>query len=102
MWVQATTDKMYIYFHLSKNLKKTALFSNMQRFTVTVKTKKPQSLVEVVDQSHLIISVKSPPIDGRANAAVIIALAVHFNLSPNRINIISGHTSKVKIIEIDD
>jgi len=74
----------------------------MKRFTVSVKTKKPQALVEVLDPQNLIVSVKSPPLDGRANAAVIIALAQHFNLSPNKINIVSGFTNKIKIIEIDD
>lgn len=70
------------------------------RYTVFVKPKKQTSSVEVIDETHLIVSVKEPPVDGRANSGVIIALARHFAISPNRINIVSGHSSKVKIVEI--
>ena len=72
------------------------------RYTVTVKPKKSISSVEVADQNHLIVSVKEPPVDGRANSGVIITLARHFNISPNRINIVSGFNSRVKIVEITD
>ena len=74
----------------------------MTRYTVTVKPKKAQSQVELVDLNHLVVSVKEPPVDGRANSGVIIALAKHFGISPNKINIVSGFTGRVKIVEISD
>jgi len=70
------------------------------KYAVSVKTKRQESKVEQIDPNHLIVSVKQPPIDGRANAGVIIALAKFFQTSPNRINIVSGHTSHNKVVEI--
>jgi len=72
------------------------------KYTVIVKPKKSFSSVEVIDDSHLSVSVTQPPIDGRANAGVIIVLAKHFHVSPNKVNIITGSGSRVKIVEITD
>ena len=47
------------------------------------------------------VSVKEPPINGRANAVIARALAEHFGITPSRVRLISGQTSKRKIFEID-
>ena len=59
-----------------------------------------QAEAEEIGEKDFIVKVKEPPVDGRANAAVIIALAGYFNVPPSSVNIISGHTSRQKIIEI--
>lgn len=56
--------------------------------------------VEKIDETHFRVSVKEPPREGRANAAILRALADYFSVSPSRIAIISGHTSRDKIVEI--
>ena len=48
------------------------------------------------------MSVKAPPVDGRANEAVIKALAKYLNISPSEIDLVSGHTAKMKTFEIPD
>ncbi len=48
------------------------------------------------------VYVKEPPIDGKANKAIIKLVAEHFNIGLSCINIVSGNTSKTKIIEIKD
>jgi len=72
------------------------------RITIIVKPKKSMASVEVVSPSHFIVQVKEPPVDGRANAGVISTIARHFNISPNEINIVSGYSSRMKMIEISD
>ena len=57
--------------------------------------------VEEVDDSNYIVSVKEPPIKGRANEAIRNALAVYFKIASARVKIISGYSSKNKIIEIN-
>ena len=47
------------------------------------------------------VSVKEPPVDGRANRAIAHALAKHFGIAPSYIRLLSGYTSKHKIFEID-
>lgn len=46
------------------------------------------------------IWVKEPAVDGKANEAVIRALAEHLKISPSRIKIKSGRESRQKVIEV--
>ena len=56
--------------------------------------------VEKIDESNFRIWVKEPPVQGKANAAIIKALAGYFGVSQSQVRIISGHTSRSKIIAI--
>ncbi len=47
------------------------------------------------------VSVKEPPIDGRANRAVAKALAEYFGVSVSQVELRSGQNSKQKIFVID-
>jgi len=46
------------------------------------------------------VAIKEPPIQGKANAAIIKALAAHFNIPPSAVQLISGFSSKQKIFNI--
>ena len=72
------------------------------KITLLVKPKKAKVTVEIMDENHLIVSVKEPPVDGRANTGVINALSHFFDISPNEINIISGHACRVKTVTAPD
>lgn len=56
--------------------------------------------IERIDETHFVVSVKELPIKGRANQAIIKALADHFNVLPSNVEIISGHFSRQKRIKI--
>ena len=56
--------------------------------------------VEKIDDSNYIVSVKEPPVKGKANEAIKNALAVYFKTASSRVKIISGFGSRNKIIEI--
>ncbi len=58
--------------------------------------------IEKVDEANYIVYVMAPPIDGKANAAIIKLLAAHFDISQSLIEIISGHMARVKVIEINN
>ena len=49
----------------------------------------------------LTVYVKAPAIEGRANAAAIKLLAKHFEVTPSKVKLVRGATSKYKIFEID-
>lgn len=70
------------------------------RISVKAKTNAKKELVEKLSDNEFAVSVKEPPIDGRANWAVARAIAEHFGISPSRISIVSGQTAKNKIVEI--
>lgn len=46
------------------------------------------------------VRVNAPPVEGKANEALVKLLAVHFDVSPSRIEILKGHTSKEKVVLI--
>lgn len=46
------------------------------------------------------IAVKAPPQDGEANTALIKFLADFFKLTQKEINLVRGHTSRLKVIKI--
>ena len=67
---------------------------------VKAKPSSKEAKVEKLDNEHFIISIKEPPVKGMANAAIIEILAEYFKVSFSQIKIISGYTSRNKIIEI--
>jgi hypothetical protein len=47
--------------------------------------------------AQLKISVQAPPIEGRANSALIAILADTFGLAKNRVELVSGELSRSKV-----
>ena len=70
------------------------------KITVTAKPRARKEEVIQIDQTHFKVSVKEPPIDGKANEAVERALAAFYDTAPSNVRVVSGHTAKKKIIEI--
>lgn len=70
------------------------------RINVKAKPNSREEKIEKIDENHYVISVKEPPIKGKANEAVKNALAVYFKTRSSAVKIISGYTSRNKIIEI--
>lgn len=70
------------------------------RYHIKVKAKAKVDCVEKIDATHFKISVKAPPVDGKANEAVVRSLAYYFDVPFSQLKLVSGHTSKNKIIEI--
>lgn len=48
------------------------------------------------------IIIAAPPVEGKANKKCIAYLAKYFNIAKSKIEIISGQTSKNKLIKIYD
>jgi len=50
----------------------------------------------------LVVAVAAPAVDGRANAAILAALADAFEVRPRRLTIVSGATTRTKLVELTD
>lgn len=72
------------------------------RIFVKAKPNAKSEEVIKIDDTHFEISVKEPPVRGMANKAIVEALAKYFNCSRDNVKIISGYTSRQKIVEIAD
>ena len=62
----------------------------------------PQRLLQADERlnDYYTVSVKEPPVEGRANDAVVMTLAEHFDVSRSQVTLLSGSTSKIKTFEI--
>jgi len=70
------------------------------KIIIKAKPNAKEEKVQKIDESNYLVFVKEPPVKGKANSAIIKLLAEYFKITPPRINIVSGHASKQKIIEI--
>ena len=57
--------------------------------------------VSVSDSGRLVVHVRAPAIDGRANEAVIAGLARALGLRPRQIALLRGERSREKVVRID-
>lgn len=67
---------------------------------VTVKPNARKEGVVLQMDGSLVISLKAPSREGKANARLPKVLATHFDVAPSCIRIVSGTSSRKKIIEI--
>lgn len=72
------------------------------RITVNVHPNSKRARIEKDLLGTLHVYVVQPPLQGRANQAVIEALAKHFKTKKSSIYLISGMKSKSKVFEVGD
>lgn len=72
------------------------------KIIVKAKPGSREDKIEKVDEANYIVYVMAPPIDGKANAAIIKLLADHFDISQSLVEIISGHMARTKVVEINN
>ena len=59
-----------------------------------------ESLTEQADGTW-IARVKAPPVDGKANAALITLIAAHFGLRKAQVKIKSGAAGRMKLVQLE-
>ena len=70
------------------------------RINVKARPNAKEEKVEKVSETEFVVSVKEPPVKGMANRAIINALAIYFGIGSVRVKIVSGYTSRQKVVEI--
>ncbi|MBI2451424.1 MAG: DUF167 domain-containing protein [Parcubacteria group bacterium] len=71
------------------------------KFYIKAKPNKKSEKIEKIDENHWVVFVKEPPVENKANQALIKLIADDLGVALSRIKIISGLKSKNKIIQID-
>jgi uncharacterized protein (TIGR00251 family) len=72
--------------------------------TIRLKVKpgsRTEELTELDDGTWL-ARVKAPPVDGKANVAVIELVARHFGLRKSQVSIKSGASARMKLVTLED
>ena len=70
------------------------------RISVKVKANTSQERIEKIDDTNFLVWIREKPVEGRANEAVIKALAEYFSVAKSDIALIKGQTAKIKIFEV--
>jgi hypothetical protein len=85
---------------MSAELKITATEDGV-RFAVHVQPRASHPGVDGLHGDALKVRVGAAPVDGAANDAVIEVLIDALNVSRRAVTIVSGHTSRTKVVEVD-
>jgi len=72
------------------------------RFSVRLQPRASKNEIAGLQGSALKVRVTAPPVDGMANQALIELLSRTLNTSRRNVCIVSGHTSRTKLIEISE
>lgn len=65
-----------------------------------VKPNAKEEFIKTLGDGTLMVSVKAPPLDNKANERVIEMLSDFFDVPKSRILIKAGNSSKYKLVEI--
>ncbi|TFH33967.1 MAG: DUF167 domain-containing protein [Dehalococcoidia bacterium] len=71
------------------------------RVRVDVKPNSKAPGIEAVED-HLVVRVKEPPKEGKANEAVLRAVAEHYGVAQRDVRLVSGGSGRHKVIELPD
>lgn len=71
------------------------------QFAAAIQPRASRNQILGIHNQCLKIKLTSPPVDGAANQACIKFLAKAFGLSPSRVSIVKGETSRNKIIQFE-
>jgi len=68
---------------------------------IVAKTRAKKTGVIKIDDKNYIVAVKEEPHDGKANDAIISALAKYFHITKSQVSIKIGKTGKNKMVIIN-
>lgn len=74
----------------------------MKVLRVKVKPNSKQQAIQTTEDGSLIVCLKSPPVDGKANEELIKLLSKTFKVPRSSIQIKAGQSSRQKLVAIDD
>lgn len=67
---------------------------------ITAKTNAKERKVKRIDKQHLAVWVKERPQKGKANKAIIEAVADYLGIPKSGVSILHGQTSKHKVLQV--
>jgi uncharacterized protein (TIGR00251 family) len=71
------------------------------RISVYVQPRASKTMVAGMHDGCVKVRLAAPPVDGAANAALIEFVADALKVAKSRVRIVSGQTSRRKVVEVD-
>jgi uncharacterized protein len=73
----------------------------MRTLRLKVKPGSREDELSQLDDGSWLARVKAPPVDGKANAAVIALIARHFGVRKAQVRIKSGASARLKLVLVE-
>jgi uncharacterized protein (TIGR00251 family) len=73
----------------------------MRTLRIKVKPGSREERLEEQDDGTWLARVKAPPVDGKANAALVALVAAHFGLRKAQVSIKSGASGRMKLVQVE-
>ena len=70
------------------------------RITICVRASSARTKVGGIHDGALLVRVTARPVDGQATAAALTAVAAAFGVRPRSVILVSGPTSRKKIVDV--
>ena len=67
---------------------------------IKVKPRAPVSCLTLCDDGTWSAQIKSPPVDGKANAELLALVARHFRCAKSAVRIKTGSSGRLKLVEV--
>ena len=74
----------------------------MRILKVKVKPGAREEMLSQLEDGSWLAAVKAPPVDGKANAALIALVARQFGLRKAQVSIRSGASGRMKLVQLED
>lgn len=75
--------------------------ASASRINVYVQPRASKTAVAGMHDGCVKVRLAAPPVDGAANAALIEFVADQLRIAKSRVRIVSGQTSRRKVVEVD-
>ncbi|MFN7013620.1 MAG: DUF167 domain-containing protein [Bacteroidia bacterium] len=69
---------------------------------IEAKPNAKKNQIKVISSNTLKVFINAPPVDGKANAAIIEYLSQEFKIPKSKIKLLKGEASKLKKLEITE
>jgi uncharacterized protein (TIGR00251 family) len=79
------------------------MYVNSIGCSIGIRIKPGTSRIKVIsaEENEICIAVTAPPVDGKANEALIKALGNFLDIPKSNVEILRGHTSRIKMVHIN-
>ena len=71
------------------------------RISIYVQPRASKTMVAGLHDGCVKVRLAAPPVDGAANAALIEFVAERLGIAKSRVRIVTGQTSRRKVVEVD-
>jgi uncharacterized protein len=75
--------------------------TSASRISIYVQPRASKTMIAGLHDGGVKVRLAAPPVDGAANAALIEFVAERLRIAKSRVRIVTGHSGRRKVVEVD-